>query len=124
MSQDSSSKKGSPGLKIFFGDIRKMTSNEVGDGEVALIVTSPPYYNAPFDYPDLFSSYDEYLDLIRAFASLSKRVLGKGRICAIVTDDMLVREGDSGRGKKYPIVADTLGFSSKRVSSIATRLPG
>src|SRR5437867_4896703 len=84
-----------------------MTSNEVADGEVALILTSPPYYNAPFDYPDLFPSYDEYLDLIRAFASLSKRVLGKGRICAIVTDDMLVREGDSGRGKKYPIVADT-----------------
>ena len=95
------------GLKIFFGDIRKMTSNEVADGEIALIVTSPPYYNAPFDYPDLFSSYEEYLDLIRAFATQSKRVLGKGRICAIVTDDMLVREGDSGRGKKYPIVADT-----------------
>ena len=84
-----------------------MTHDEVADGEVALIVTSPPYYNAPFDYPDLFSSYDEYLDLIRAFASLSKRVLGKGRICAIVTDDMLVRERDNGRGKKYPIVADT-----------------
>jgi len=84
-----------------------MTRDEVADGVVALIVTSPPYYNAPFDYPDLFSSYDEYLDLIRAFASLSKRVLGKGRICAIVTDDMLVREGESGRGKKYPIVADT-----------------
>ena len=107
MSQDTSSKKGSAGLRIFFGDTRKITRDEVGDGEVALIVTSPPYYNAPFDYPDLFPSYDEYLDLIRAFASLSKRVLGKGRICAIVTDDMLVREGDSGRGKKYPIVADT-----------------
>ena len=84
-----------------------MTANEVADGEVALIVTSPPYYNAPFDYPDLFASYEEYLDLIRAFASQSKRVLGKGRICAIVTDDMLVRDGSNGRGKKYPIVADT-----------------
>jgi len=84
-----------------------MTPNEVADGEVALIVTSPPYYNAPFDYPDLFPSYEDYLDLIRAFASQSKRVLGRGRICAIVTDDMLVREGNGGRGKKYPIVADT-----------------
>ena len=107
MSLDSSSKKGSPSLKIFFGDIRKMTASEVSDGEVALIVTSPPYYNAPFDYPDLFPSYEDYLDLIRAFASQSRRVLGKGRICAIVTDDMLVREGNGGRGKKYPIVADT-----------------
>src|SRR5438876_10008416 len=84
-----------------------MTSTDVADGEVSLIVTSPPYFNAPFDYPDLFPSYEEYLDLIRGFASQSKRVLGRGRICAIVTDDMLVREGDSGRGKKYPIVADT-----------------
>ena len=107
MSLDNSKKKGSLSLKIFFGDIRKMTPNEVADGEVALIVTSPPYYNAPFDYPDLFPSYEDYLDLIRAFASQSKRVLGRGRICAIVTDDMLVREGNGGRGKKYPIVADT-----------------
>ena len=84
-----------------------MTPNEVADGEVALIVTSPPYYNAPFDYPGLFSSYEEYLDLIKAFATQSKRVLGKGRICAIVTDDMLVKAEDSGRGKKYPIVMDT-----------------
>lgn len=84
-----------------------MTRQEVGDGEVALIVTSPPYYNAPFDYPGLFSSYAEYLDLIRIFATHSQRVLAKGRICAIVTDDMLVREENGGRGKKYPIVADT-----------------
>ncbi len=84
-----------------------MTADEVADGEVALIVTSPPYYNAPFDYPDLFTSYEEYLDLIRAFASQTKRVLGMGRICAIVTDDMLVKTEDASRGKKYPIVADT-----------------
>ena len=53
-----------------------MTPNEVADGEVALIVTSPPYYNAPFDYPDLFPSYEDYLDLIRVFASQTKRALG------------------------------------------------
>jgi modification methylase len=107
MKTESSARKASPSLKIFFGDIRRMSANEVADEEVALIVTSPPYYNAPFDYPGLFSSYDEYLDLIRAFADQSRRVLGKGRICAVVTDDMLVREGNGGRGKRYPIVADT-----------------
>jgi modification methylase len=84
-----------------------MTSTEVAEGEVSLIVTSPPYFNAPFDYPDLFESYDEYLELIRSFASQSKRVLGRGRICAIVTDDMLVKEEGSSRGRKYPLVADT-----------------
>jgi DNA modification methylase len=96
-----------PSLRVFFGDFRKMTSTEVADGEVSLIVTSPPYFNAPFDYPDLFPSYDDYVDLIRSFASQSRRVLGRGRICAIVTDDMLVKEGSGSRGLRYPLVADT-----------------
>src|SRR6266699_5368670 len=99
-----------PGLRVFFGDLRKMTSMEVTDGEVSLIVTSPPYFNAPFDYPDLFPNYEDYLDLVRSFASQSRRVLGRGRICAIVTDDMLVREGGGSRGRKYPLVADTTGI--------------
>lgn len=106
MSLGESIDSGSPNLRIYFGDIRQMTSNEVADGEVALIVTSPPYYNAPFDYPDLFPSYENYLELIKSFASQSKRVLGKGRMCAVVTDDMLVKVGN-GRGRKYPLVADT-----------------
>jgi modification methylase len=97
---------GATSLQVFFGDLRKMTSTDVADGEVSLIVTSPPYFNAPFDYPDLFPNYDDYLDLIRSFASQSRRVLGRGRICAIVTDDMLVKDGSS-RGRKYPLVADT-----------------
>lgn len=99
--------KDADSLRIYFGDIRKANSSDIADGEVSLIVTSPPYYNAPFDYPDLFPSYKDYLNLIRSLASLSRRVLGKGRICAIVTDDMLVREGNSSRGTRYPIVADT-----------------
>jgi hypothetical protein len=106
LSPDSPAEKRSPSVKIFFGDIRKMTPGEVADGEIALIVTSPPYYNAPFDYPGLFSSYEEYLDLIRAFASQSRRVLGKGRICAIVTDDMLVREG---KWRTWQEVSDCCG---------------
>src|SRR6266567_8244426 len=107
MRSKSESSKDPPSVRVFFGDLGKMTSGEVADGEVSLIVTSPPYYNAPFDYPDLFPSYEDYLDLIRSFASQSRRVLGRGRICAIVTDDMLVKEGNSTRGRKYPLVADT-----------------
>ena len=94
-------------LRIFFGDVRKADSSDIRDGEVSLIITSPPYFNAPFDYPDLFPNYKDYLELIRSFASLSRRVLAKGRICAIVTDDMLVKEGNNSRGTKYPLVADT-----------------
>ena len=107
MSPERESSKDHPSILVFFGDLRKMTSREIADGEVSLIVTSPPYYNAPFDYPDLFPTYDDYLDLIRCFAAQSKRVLGKGRICAIVTDDMLVKEEGGSRGRKYPLVADT-----------------
>ncbi len=107
MSFKSGSSRDVPRLRVFFGDLRKMTSTEVADGEISLIVTSPPYFNAPFDYPDLFPSYDDYLDLIKSFASQSRRVLGTGRICAIVTDDMLVKEGGGRRGRKYPLVADT-----------------
>jgi modification methylase len=107
MNPASESSKDAPSVQVFFGDLRKMTSTEVADGEVSLIVTSPPYFNAPFDYPDLFPSYEDYLGLIRSFASQSRRVLGKGRICAIVTDDMLVKEENGHRGRKYPIVADT-----------------
>src|SRR5207302_10242874 len=107
MSQEDPVSQDTPGLRIFFGDVRKMTSMEVADGEFSLIVTSPPYFNAPFDYPDLFPSYEDYLGLIRSFASQSRRVLGRGRICAIVTDDMLVKEVGVRRGRKYPLVADT-----------------
>src|SRR5213080_1720100 len=107
MSPEGEHSQKTPGLRVFFGDLRKMTSGEIADGEVSLIVTSPPYFNAPFDYPDLFPNYEDYLGLIRAFASQSRRVLERGRICAIVTDDMLVKEGNGSRGRKYPLVADT-----------------
>jgi|SRR2546425_791386 len=107
MNSKNGSSRDVPLVRVFFGDLRKMTSTEVADGEVSLIATSPPYFNAPFDYPDLFPSYEDYLDLIKSFASQSRRVLGRGRICAIVTDDMLVKDRSGSRGRKYPLVADT-----------------
>ncbi len=107
MRPKSESSKGPSSIRVFFGDLGKITSGEVADGEVSLIVTSPPYFNAPFDYPDLFPSYENYLDLIWSFASQSRRGLGEGRICAIVTDDMLVKERNGSRGRRYPLVADT-----------------
>ena len=73
---------------------------EVRDDSVHLVVTSPPYFNAPFDYPDLFESYDQFLELIRNVAKELKRVLDEGRIAAFVVDDTLIK------GKKYPVVAD------------------
>lgn len=68
--------------------------------EVQLVVTSPPYYNAPYDYPGLFKDYREYLDLITTVADRLFNLLSNGRIVAIVIDDMFVE------GRRYSIVAD------------------
>lgn len=84
--------------KIIFGNAHDM--KELEDSSVNLVVTSPPYFNAPFDYPDLFESYEEFLKLIRDVARELKRVLKHGRIAAFVVDDTLIE------GEKYPVVAD------------------
>ncbi len=84
--------------KLIFGNCMEM--NEIGDSSIHLIVTSPPYYNAPFDYDGLFSNYEQYLGVLNHFAKESFRVLSEGRIVALNIDDMLVN------GTKYPIVAD------------------
>lgn len=84
--------------KLIFGDSENM--HELQDESVQLVVTSPPYFNAPFDYPDLFPSYEEYLDKMAKVAKELKRVVAQGRIVCIVCDDTLVR------GQKCPVVAD------------------
>src|SRR5881397_1977938 len=84
--------------RVVFGDCRTM--KEIPDRSIQLTITSPPYYNAPFDYPDLFSDYDEFLTLIQDVCHDLYRVSAAGRIVCFVTDDMLVK------GQKYPVVAD------------------
>lgn len=75
---------------------------ELDDESVHLMVTSPPYFNAPFDYKEKFSTYDDYLRLLRDFANETCRVLQPGRIAVLNIDDMLVN------GQKYPIVSDAI----------------
>jgi DNA modification methylase len=84
--------------RIVFGDCRDM--HEILSDSIHLVVTSPPYYNAPFDYPDLFDDYDAFLRLMEDHAKELYRVLSPGRVAALVTDDILVN------GEKYPLVAD------------------
>jgi len=85
--------------KLIIGDCSSM--EEIEDESVQLMVTSPPYFNAPFDYKDLFNTYDHYLDLLRKFSKEVFRVLDDGRIAVLNIDDMLVN------GEKFPIVADS-----------------
>lgn len=73
---------------------------ELADKSISLVVTSPPYFNAPFDYPDLFDTYDEFLKMIRGVAKELKRVMADGRIVCFVCDDTLIN------GSKFPVVAD------------------
>src|SRR6266705_2183174 len=84
--------------RVVFGDCRTM--KEIPDQSIQLTITSPPYYNAPFDYPDLFSDYNEFLTLIQDVCHDLYRVSAAGRIVCFITDDMLVK------GQKYPVVAD------------------
>jgi site-specific DNA-methyltransferase (adenine-specific) len=84
--------------KVIIGDSTQMM--EIENESIHLMVTSPPYFNAPFDYKDTFSSYDNYLQLLKSFASETFRVLKEGRVAVLNIDDMLVN------GEKYPIVAD------------------
>jgi len=83
---------------VVFGDCKNMM--EVSGESVQLVVTSPPYYNAPFDYPGLFRDYEEFLELIHHVSLDLFRILAPGRIACFVTDDMLVK------GEKFPVVAD------------------
>jgi modification methylase len=74
--------------------------HEVASESISLTVTSPPYYNAPFDYPGMYKDYDEYLKMLSRVCDEMYRVTAAGRIVCLVIDDMLVD------GEKLPIVAD------------------
>ncbi|WFO74940.1 site-specific DNA-methyltransferase [Desulfurococcaceae archaeon MEX13E-LK6-19] len=87
-------------IKVIFGDSRNI--KELPNESVHLVVTSPPYYNAPFDFPGLFKSYDEFLDMLKQVGKELYRVLKEGRIACFVTQDVRIE------GKLYPIVADLI----------------
>ncbi|MGB9876471.1 MAG: hypothetical protein ACPLPS_01735 [bacterium] len=63
--------------RIIFGDAENM--KELGDGSVQLVVTSPPYFNAPFDYPDLFESYEAYLEKMRKALTIEIKSSGQSQ---------------------------------------------
>ena len=84
--------------KLIIGNC--MVMPEIPDNSIHMVVTSPPYYNAPFDYKDLFDSYQQYLGVLKNMAKEAFRVLAEGRIFVLNIDDMLVN------GEKFPIVAD------------------
>jgi len=87
-------------IKVIFGSSENM--KEVPSSSIHLVITSPPYYNAPFDFPNLFSSYDEFLKLLKNVGKELLRVLQPGRYACFVTQDVRIE------GRLYPIVADLI----------------
>lgn len=84
--------------KLIIGNC--MSMQEISDNSVHLVVTSPPYFNAPFDYKGVFKNYQQYLGVLRRVAKELFRVMAEGRIVVLNIDDMLIN------GEKFPIVAD------------------
>lgn len=84
--------------KLIIGNSADM--KEIPNDSVHLMVTSPPYFNAPFDYKGLYKTYNQYLELLGNVAKEIFRVIQDGRIAILNIDDMLVD------GEKFPIVAD------------------
>jgi site-specific DNA-methyltransferase (adenine-specific) len=84
--------------KLIIGNCKSM--EEISDDSIHLMLTSPPYFNAPFDYKGLYDNYEQYLELLDHVAKEVYRVLKQGRIAVLNIDDMLVN------GEKFPIVSD------------------
>jgi DNA modification methylase len=101
--------------RIIIGDSQKMV--ELPNKSVHLVVSSPPYFNAPFDTPGLFDSYDVFLKTMRNVIAEIKRVLDDGRIVAYVVDDIIVD------GVKFPIVADVTRIFIEQGFKYRERIP-
>ncbi|BBD72684.1 methyltransferase [Sulfodiicoccus acidiphilus] len=89
--------------KVIFGDSRDM--REVSNESVGLVLSSPPYYNAPYDFPDLFRDYRSYISTLREVLFEVRRVLQRGRAAVFVVQDVRID------GELYPITADLISLA-------------
>ncbi len=48
--------------KLIIGNC--MSMQDIEDESVHLMVSSPPYFNAPFDYKGLFENYEQYFGVL------------------------------------------------------------
>ncbi|UCG02639.1 MAG: site-specific DNA-methyltransferase [Candidatus Heimdallarchaeota archaeon] len=86
---------------LLIGDCTKATEI-LNLPAIDLLVTSPPYFNAPFDYDELFENYEAFLHMMNKFADLYFKALKPGGIIGLNIDDMLIKS------VKYPIISDTI----------------
>ncbi|MHA2247343.1 MAG: DNA-methyltransferase [Candidatus Hodarchaeales archaeon] len=86
---------------LIIGDCTK-TKKILDLPAIDLLVTSPPYFNAPFDYEKLFQNYESFLEMIAKFGELYFKALRPGGVFGLNIDDMLIE------GIKYPIISDVI----------------
>lgn len=93
---------------IVNGDVLDVLKN-VGDEEVHLTFTSPPYYNAR-DY-SIYTSYDEYVAFLKTVFKEVHRITKEGRFLIVNTSPIIIpRTSRTQASKRYPIPYDLHGF--------------
>ena len=95
--------------KIYFEDSQNMSNIE--DSSVALVVTSPPYFNY-IEYGNLGigkeESYQEYLNnLKQVFSECHRTLIPQGKMCINITN-MKSRKSVEGKSFLYSLVADII----------------
>ena len=72
---------------------------QLPEGSVDLIFTSPPYYNARPEYTE-YITYEEYLLKIRKVIQLCHRVLNEGRFFVMNISPILIRRANRSESSK------------------------
>lgn len=100
---------------LFLGDARVMTSAQVADGSVALVVTSPPYftgkqYEAEVAGGEEAAAYRAYLEMIREVLSKCRNKLEPGGRIAVNIANLGRRPYRSLAADVTNILQDDLGM--------------
>lgn len=83
---------------IINGDSRDILDT-LPEESVDLVFTSPPYYNARTEYSD-YTSYEEYLEIIRTVIRKSARVLVDGRFFVMNVSPVLIPRASRSESSK------------------------
>jgi len=101
--------------RLFCGDAREMTNDQVADRSVALLVTSPPYFTGKEYETDMAaghvpSSYVEYLEMIHDVLAVSLAKLEPGGRMAVNVANLGRKPYRSLSADVISILQDDLGM--------------
>lgn len=83
---------------LLLGDSREVLKN-LPSNSVDLIFTSPPYYNARIEYSE-YTTYEEYLEVIREVIRESARLLVEGRFFVMNISPVLIPRASRSEASK------------------------